>query len=90
MLPGPDSGSLGLANPLARDQATLAQRKANAPMRPGKPQTRDAGPLFGDGAGQSDLIDLHRKLSAQSGGRVSESTRKAIEKLIEVRKAEGR
>jgi hypothetical protein len=56
------SGSLGLANPLARDQATLAQRRADAPLRPTVAQAPADHGLFSDVAAQSDLIDAVRKL----------------------------
>jgi hypothetical protein len=57
----PGMAPLGFMSPVARDQATLAQRKANAPLRPTAPQrAMDVG-LFGDDARQSDLIDAVRK-----------------------------
>lgn len=57
--PLPGCGSLGLARPVARDLADLAQRKANAPMRASVAQ-REPGGLFGDDASQLDLVDTVR------------------------------
>jgi len=52
---GPD---FRLLNPLHVDQATLAQRKANAPLLAPKPQKPlDIG-LFSDEANQLDLIEM--------------------------------
>ena len=51
------AGSLGLANPLSRDQAALAQRKANAPLKPSVAQAPCDVGLFSDDAAQSDLVD---------------------------------
>ena len=56
---------LGFMSPVARDQAALAQRKANAPLRPTVAQaSMDVG-LFGDDARQSDLIDAVRALDVK-------------------------
>lgn len=41
--------------------ATLAQRRAAAPLKPRKPQEACDIGLFGDSAAQIDLIDLSRK-----------------------------
>lgn len=49
---------LGLTNPLARDQAALAQRKANAPLKPRKEQKPCDVGLFSDEANQIDLIEM--------------------------------
>jgi hypothetical protein len=49
---------LGLVNPLAQDQATLAQRRADAPMLARKPQSACDLGLFSDDARQADLLDM--------------------------------
>lgn len=54
----PDMTPLGLTNPLARDQVTIAQRKSAAPLKPEQPQKpMDIG-LFSDEASQLDLIEM--------------------------------
>ncbi len=53
----PGMSVLGLVNPLSRDQATIAQRKADAPMLAPKPQQPCNVGLFSDDAAQIDLTD---------------------------------
>ena len=55
------SGSLGLHNELGRDQATLAQRKANAPLLARVAQAPCDVGLFSDDSAQSDLIERVRR-----------------------------
>lgn len=55
------SGSLGLHNELGRDQASLAQRKADAPLKPKVAQVSCDVGLFGDSMLQSDLVDRVRR-----------------------------
>jgi hypothetical protein len=50
--------SPSLTNPLARDQAALAQRKANSPLMAAKPQIPCDHGLFSDEANQLDLIEM--------------------------------
>jgi hypothetical protein len=52
---------LGFMRPVARDLADLAQRKANAPLRPSVAQAACDVGLFGDEAAQLDLVDAVRK-----------------------------
>jgi hypothetical protein len=47
------------------DLAGLAQIKANAPLRPSKPQQACDDGLFGDDARQSDLIQLTKERAAK-------------------------
>jgi hypothetical protein len=54
---------LGLGNSLQQDQATLARRKAAAPLLASKPQLSADFGLFGDTAGQTDLVDMSRKVT---------------------------
>jgi hypothetical protein len=57
----PGMSPLGFLNPLSQDQAALAQRKANAPLLASKPQQAADFGLFGDSAGQVDLVDMSRR-----------------------------
>lgn len=52
---------LGLTRPLSRDLAELAQRKANAPLKPAKPQAPCDIGLFSDDANQLDLIEMFQE-----------------------------
>jgi hypothetical protein len=54
----PGMAPLGFMRPAARDQAALAQRKANAPLLAPKPQAACDVGLFGDEAAQIDLIEM--------------------------------
>jgi hypothetical protein len=54
----PGMSPLDLLNPLARDQASLAQRKADAPMLAPKPQSACDLGLFSDDARQADMLDM--------------------------------
>jgi hypothetical protein len=56
--PLPGMTPLGLTNALSRDQAALAQRKANAPLMAPKPQIPCDHGLFSDEANQLDLIEM--------------------------------
>jgi hypothetical protein len=58
----PGMSPLGFLNPLQQDQAALARRKANAPLLASKPQQPADFGLFGDSAGQTDLVDMSRKV----------------------------
>jgi hypothetical protein len=49
---------LGLTNALSRDQAALAQRKANSPLMAPKPQIPCDHGLFSDERDQLDLADM--------------------------------
>ena len=52
---------LGLARPLAIDQAEIARRTAIAPLKPKTAQRPCDFGLFSDDAKQTDLVDLARK-----------------------------
>jgi hypothetical protein len=45
--------------------AALAQRRADAPLRPAKPQARCDHGLFSEDARQGDLVDLARGRGGQ-------------------------
>ena len=51
----PGMTPLGLTNSLSQDQATIAQRKANAPLKPRKEQLPPDIGLFSDDSLQRDL-----------------------------------
>ncbi len=55
----PGMTPLGVLNPLSADQATLAQRKALAPLLAAKPQQPCDIGLFSDEAAQIDLLDMN-------------------------------
>lgn len=40
---------------------TIAERRANAPLRPTKPQAPCDVSMFGDAAAQLDLVDMARR-----------------------------
>jgi hypothetical protein len=48
----------------ARDRAAEAQRLADAPLKPKKPQEQCDIGLFSDRAGQLDLVDMVRAAEA--------------------------
>jgi len=54
----PGMTPLGLTNPIAQDQAVLAQRKANAPLLAPKPQLPCDVGLFSDESAQLDLVEM--------------------------------
>jgi hypothetical protein len=53
-----DPVELGVTNPINRDMATLAQRKANSPLIVPKPQKPCDVGLFSDEKDQLDLADM--------------------------------
>lgn len=57
----PGMSPLGFMRPVSQDQAALAQRKANAPLKPKVAQVACDVGLFGDDMLQSDLIDRGRR-----------------------------
>ena len=54
----PSNAELGVTNPINRDMATLAQRKANSPLMAPKPQIPCDHGLFSDERDQIDLADM--------------------------------
>jgi hypothetical protein len=54
----PGMTPLGFTRPLPQDHAALAQRKADAPLKPRKDQAPCDVGLFSDDARQIDLLDL--------------------------------
>lgn len=57
--PGADGKAQGVLPGAERiSTAQLAARRASQPLRARAPQTRDAGPLFGDESKQLDLVDM--------------------------------